>query len=68
MRSIASMASSCREMRRVRDSKKNWATESSGLVYFEADYDTPHVDAIYAMDTIQGIAAKLVWITPSVKS
>jgi biopolymer transport protein ExbD len=36
-------------------------------VYFEADYDTLNTDAIYAMDTIQGLGAKLVWITPKVR-
>ena len=36
-------------------------------VYFEADYDTLNADAIYAMDTIQGLGAKLVWITPKVR-
>jgi biopolymer transport protein ExbD len=36
-------------------------------VYFEADYDTLNMDAIYAMDTIQGLGAKLVWITPKIR-
>ena len=36
-------------------------------VYFEADYDTLNMDAIYAMDTIQALGAKLVWITPKVR-
>jgi len=36
-------------------------------VYFEADYDTMYMDAIYAMDTIRGLGAKLVWITPKVR-
>jgi len=36
-------------------------------VYFEADYDTLNMNAIYAMDTIQGLGAKLVWITPQVR-
>jgi biopolymer transport protein ExbD len=36
-------------------------------VYFEADYDTLNGNAIYAMDTIQGLGAKLVWITPQVR-
>lgn len=33
-------------------------------VYFEADYDTLNMNAIYAMDTIQGFGGELVWITP----
>jgi biopolymer transport protein ExbD len=36
-------------------------------VYFEADPDTMYMDAIYAMDTIRGCGAKLVWITPRVR-
>jgi biopolymer transport protein ExbD len=36
-------------------------------VYFEADYDTLYMDAIYAMDTIRGLGAKLVWITPKAR-
>ena len=37
-------------------------------VYFEADRDTLNMDAIYAMDTIQGTGAKLVWITPKMRA
>jgi biopolymer transport protein ExbD len=36
-------------------------------VYFEADYDTLNMNAIYAMDVIQGLGAKLIWITPRVR-
>jgi biopolymer transport protein ExbD len=36
-------------------------------VYFEADSDTMYMDAIYAMDTIQGLGGKLVWITPKAR-
>lgn len=36
-------------------------------VYFEADADTLNMDAIYAMDTIQGVGGKLVWITPKMR-
>jgi biopolymer transport protein ExbD len=36
-------------------------------VYCEADYDTLNMNAIYAMDAIQGLGAKLVWITPKVR-
>ncbi len=36
-------------------------------VYFEADSDALYMDTIYAMDTIQGLGAKLVWITPKVR-
>jgi hypothetical protein len=37
------------------------------VVYFEADYDTLNMDAVYAMDVIQGLGAKLIWITPKVR-
>jgi biopolymer transport protein ExbD len=36
-------------------------------VYFEADHDTLNMNAIFVMDTIQGLGAKLVWITPKVR-
>ena len=36
-------------------------------VYFEADSDAPWIDDIYAMDTIQGCGAKLIWITPKIR-
>ena len=36
-------------------------------VYFEADNDTLNMNAIYAMDTIQGLGAKLVRITPKIR-
>lgn len=36
-------------------------------VYFEADGDVLNMNAIYAMDTIQGLGAKLVWVTPKVR-
>lgn len=36
-------------------------------VYFEADSDTLYADAVYAIDTIQGCGAKLIWITPKMR-
>jgi len=36
-------------------------------VYFEADFDTLYMDDIYAIDTIQGCGAKLIWITPKMR-
>jgi biopolymer transport protein ExbD len=36
-------------------------------VYFEADFDALNMDAMYAMDTIQGLGAKVAWITPKVR-
>jgi hypothetical protein len=36
-------------------------------VYFEADSDVQYIDAIYAIDTIQGCGAKLFWITPKMR-
>jgi hypothetical protein len=35
--------------------------------HFEADHDTLNMNAIYVMDTIQGLGGKLVWITPKVR-
>jgi biopolymer transport protein ExbD len=37
------------------------------VVYFEADGDCLYMDAVYAMDTIQGLGAKTIWITPKTR-
>jgi len=37
------------------------------IVYFEADGGCPYIDAVYSMDTIQGVGAKVVWITPQIR-
>jgi biopolymer transport protein ExbD len=37
------------------------------VVYFEADGNCPYMDAVYAMDTIQGLGAKMIWITPKTR-
>jgi biopolymer transport protein ExbD len=36
-------------------------------VYLEADADCLFMDVVHAMDTIQGLGAKLVWITPKTR-
>ena len=36
-------------------------------VYFEADPDTLYMDDVYAIDTIQGCGAKVIWITPKMR-
>jgi biopolymer transport protein ExbD len=36
-------------------------------VYLEAHPDCTFGDAVYAMDTIQGLGAKVVWITPKIR-
>jgi biopolymer transport protein ExbD len=36
-------------------------------VYFEADAGTVYMDDVYAIDTIQGCGAKLIWITPRMR-
>jgi biopolymer transport protein ExbD len=36
-------------------------------VYFEANRDCTFMNATYAFDTIQGLGAKVVWITPRVR-
>lgn len=37
------------------------------VVYFEADDNCLYMDAVYAMDTIQGLGAKAIWITPKTR-
>jgi biopolymer transport protein ExbD len=37
-------------------------------VYFEADPDTMFMDDVYALDTIQGCGANVVWITPKMRA
>jgi biopolymer transport protein ExbD len=37
------------------------------VVYFEADGDCLYMDAAHAIDTIQGLGAKLIWITPKTR-
>jgi biopolymer transport protein ExbD len=37
-------------------------------VYLEADNDCPYMDAVYAIDMIQGLGAKLIWITPRTRA
>jgi biopolymer transport protein ExbD len=36
-------------------------------VYFEADGSCPFAEAIYSIDTIQGLGANLIWITPRIR-
>jgi hypothetical protein len=36
-------------------------------VYFEENRDGVFMDATYAIDTIQGLGAKAVWITPMMR-
>jgi biopolymer transport protein ExbD len=47
--------------------KEELSRRADWTVYFEADHDTLYMNAIYAMDTIQGLGGKLVWITPKVR-
>lgn len=37
------------------------------VVYLEADENCLYMDAVYAMDTIQGLGARLIWITPKTR-
>ena len=39
----------------------------SWTVYFEGDADTVYMDDVYAIDTIQGCGARLIWITPKMR-
>jgi hypothetical protein len=36
-------------------------------VYFEANEDCTFMNATYTFDTIQGLGAKVVWITPRIR-
>ena len=36
-------------------------------VYFEADADTLYMDAVHAIDVIQGSGARLIWVTPKMR-
>jgi len=47
--------------------KKELSRQMVWTVYLEADPDCPFMDAVHAMDTIQGLGAKLVWITPKTR-
>jgi biopolymer transport protein ExbD len=38
-----------------------------GTVYFEADDNCEFADAAYSIDTIQGLGARVIWITPQVR-
>lgn len=37
------------------------------MVYFEADVNCLYMDAVYAMDAMQGLGAKMIWITPKTR-
>ena len=50
-----------------REVEKELARRGVWTVYFEADNDSLYMDAIYAMDTIQGLGAKVIWITPKTR-
>lgn len=47
--------------------KEELSRRADWTVYFEADHDTLYMNAIYVMDTIQGLGGKLIWITPKVR-
>jgi biopolymer transport protein ExbD len=47
--------------------KKELSRQMVWTVYLEADSDCPFMDAVHAMDTIQGLGAKLMWITPKTR-
>lgn len=47
--------------------KKELSRQIVWTVYLEADSDCRFMDAVHAMDTIQGLGAKLVWITPKTR-
>jgi len=37
-------------------------------VYVEADPNSMFADTVYAIDTIQGVGGKVVWITPKMRA
>jgi biopolymer transport protein ExbD len=47
--------------------KKELSRQMVWTVYLEADLNCPFMDVAHAMDTIQGLRAKLVWITPKTR-
>ena len=47
--------------------KKELSRQMVWTVYLEADADCLFMDVVHAMDTIQGLGAKLVWITPKTR-
>lgn len=47
--------------------KKELGRQMVWTVYLEADPGCPFMDVVRAMDTIQGLGAKLVWITPKTR-
>ena len=51
----------------ARQSARGVATTGVWVVYFEADSDCMFMDATYAIDTIQVLGAKVIWITPKTR-
>ena len=47
--------------------KKELNRQMVWTVYLEADLNCSFEDVVHAMDTIQGLGAKLVWITPKTR-
>jgi biopolymer transport protein ExbD len=47
--------------------KEELSKEMVWTVYFEADYDCLFMDATRAIDAIQGLGAKVIWITPKTR-
>ena len=47
--------------------KEELSRQMVWTVYLEADYDSLFMDATSAIDTIQGLGAKVIWITPKMR-
>jgi len=47
--------------------KKELSRQMVWTVYLEADSDCPFMNVVQAIDTIQGLGAKLVWVTPKTR-
>ena len=46
---------------------KELGRRAGWTVYFEAAPDDPFMDTAYVIDTVQGLRAKVVWITPKMR-
>jgi biopolymer transport protein ExbD len=47
--------------------KKELGRRAGWTVYFEAAPDDPFMDTAYVIDTVQGLGAKVIWITPKMR-
>jgi len=48
--------------------KEELGRRAAWTVYFEADRDSIFMDTAFAIDTIQSLGAKVIWITPKMRA